>query len=221
MGYHLTTTDDARIQRSATKYTRVHRKPHGGPKTDWVLSTKYTDSETGLLFYGYRYYQSESGRWASRDPLGGVGGRKLHGFVLNNPLCRNDAVGLVYGNPYPDPGPIPIPVPNLPPPTGKCRITLECRPVAGSPWKHCFIKCEKSDGTMRVCRGGPGRSSSCGCCGVLGSVVTRCDDYAQSPDYNEPPMPGTTSTVLGDYDCRKCKCIELQTKWVEYQCFNY
>jgi len=69
MGYHLTTSDNARPNVPATKHTRVHRKPHGGPKTDWVLSTKYTDSETGLLYYGYRYYVPELGRWQSRDPL--------------------------------------------------------------------------------------------------------------------------------------------------------
>jgi RHS repeat-associated protein len=34
------------------------------------FSTKYLDAETGLYYYGYRYYQPEVGRWASRDPLG-------------------------------------------------------------------------------------------------------------------------------------------------------
>ena len=67
-GNHLAIIDDARTQRSATKYPRVHRKPHGGPIFNWVLSTKYTDSETGLLYYGYRYYVPEVGRWVSRDP---------------------------------------------------------------------------------------------------------------------------------------------------------
>jgi len=94
MGYHLTNDDDARTQRSATKYTRVHRKPHGGPKTDWVLSTKYTDSETGLLYYGYRYYMPGMGRWASRDPMGERGGKNLY-VTCRNDLIRNwDAIGL-------------------------------------------------------------------------------------------------------------------------------
>jgi RHS repeat-associated protein len=34
------------------------------------FSTKYQDDETDLLYYGYRYYNSNTGRWLSRDPLG-------------------------------------------------------------------------------------------------------------------------------------------------------
>ena len=33
------------------------------------FSTKFTDAETGLLYYGYRYYLPSLGRWLSRDPL--------------------------------------------------------------------------------------------------------------------------------------------------------
>ena len=92
--YHLTITDAARPTVLATKYPRVHRKPHGGPKTNWVLSTKYTDSETGLIYYGYRNYQPETGRWCSRDPLGEWGGINLFSFVHNNPPNLHDSKGL-------------------------------------------------------------------------------------------------------------------------------
>jgi RHS repeat-associated protein len=34
------------------------------------FSTKYQDDETGLVYYGFRYYNPSSGRWLSRDPLG-------------------------------------------------------------------------------------------------------------------------------------------------------
>ena len=33
------------------------------------FSTKYTDDETGLVYYGFRYYSPMLGRWMSRDPL--------------------------------------------------------------------------------------------------------------------------------------------------------
>src|SRR5690242_6992058 len=33
------------------------------------FSTKYTDNESGLIYYGYRYYNPSTGRWVSRDPL--------------------------------------------------------------------------------------------------------------------------------------------------------
>ncbi len=33
------------------------------------FSTKYHDRETGLLYYGYRYYDPTYGRWLNRDPI--------------------------------------------------------------------------------------------------------------------------------------------------------
>jgi len=37
------------------------------------FSTKYADDETGLYYYGYRYYAPGLGRWVNRDPLVDVG----------------------------------------------------------------------------------------------------------------------------------------------------
>src|SRR5690625_4492908 len=50
------------------------------------FSTKYQDHETGFYYYGYRYYQPETGRWLNRDPIGEQGGLDLYEFVYNNPL---------------------------------------------------------------------------------------------------------------------------------------
>ena len=38
------------------------------------FSTKYQNNQTGLYYYGYRYYSAELGRWLSRDPIGEIGG---------------------------------------------------------------------------------------------------------------------------------------------------
>jgi len=43
------------------------------------FSTKYHDDETGLYYYGYRYYKPQLGRWPSRDPIGEVGSHVLLG----------------------------------------------------------------------------------------------------------------------------------------------
>ena len=45
------------------------------------FSTKYTDNETGHLYYGYRIYIPNDGRWASKDPIGEAGGSNLYAFV--------------------------------------------------------------------------------------------------------------------------------------------
>jgi RHS repeat-associated protein len=43
------------------------------------FSTKYTDNETGLLYYGYRFYNPVTGSWVSRDPnwAHGQGGTRV------------------------------------------------------------------------------------------------------------------------------------------------
>jgi RHS repeat-associated protein len=68
--------------------------PYGVPLRTQVLdavvggqpfrfSTKFTDGETGLLYYGYRYYSVTLGRFINRDPIEEAGGLNLYGFVLN------------------------------------------------------------------------------------------------------------------------------------------
>ncbi|MCP4396041.1 MAG: hypothetical protein GY801_01850 [bacterium] len=71
-----------------------------GPEADqnpFRFSTKYFDAETGLSYYGYRYYSPELGRWIHRDPIEELGGLNLYGFVGNNPLAWSDAYGLWFG----------------------------------------------------------------------------------------------------------------------------
>ena len=36
-----------------------------------------------LHYYGFRYYNPETGRWLSRDPIAEKGGFNLYGFILN------------------------------------------------------------------------------------------------------------------------------------------
>ena len=58
------------------------------------FSTKYTDPETGLLYYGFRYYNPSTGRWPSRDPINENGGLHLYGFVGNATPIAIDKFGL-------------------------------------------------------------------------------------------------------------------------------
>ncbi|MBP7825196.1 MAG: RHS repeat-associated core domain-containing protein [Verrucomicrobia bacterium] len=68
------------------------------------FSTKYTDNETDLIYYGYRYYDPSTGRWPNRDPIGEQGSDdpleddrdlNLYGFVNNDPLNAIDRLGLL------------------------------------------------------------------------------------------------------------------------------
>jgi RHS repeat-associated protein len=58
------------------------------------FSTKYQDEETGLVYYGYRYYDPGTGRWLNRDPMGEAGGLNLYQYVYNSPLNYVDPDGL-------------------------------------------------------------------------------------------------------------------------------
>jgi len=59
------------------------------------FSTKYHDAETGLGYWGYRYYSARLGRWLSRDPLEEQGGLNLYVYALNSPTVLNDPFGLM------------------------------------------------------------------------------------------------------------------------------
>lgn len=58
------------------------------------FSTKYLDSETGLYYYGYRFYSPDLGRWINRDPIGENGGINIYGMVGNDGVNNWDKLGL-------------------------------------------------------------------------------------------------------------------------------
>ena len=58
------------------------------------FSTKYTDDDTNLVYYGYRFYSPYLGRWLTRDPIGEEGGTNVYSFVSNNPINQLDALGM-------------------------------------------------------------------------------------------------------------------------------
>jgi len=65
------------------------------------FSTKYTDEETDLVYYGRRYYDPMDGRFVGRDPIEEQGGINLYAFVANGSVNRWDYLGLssleIYG----------------------------------------------------------------------------------------------------------------------------
>ena len=67
-----------------------------GPLADvfcFRFSTKYYDSDTGLYYYGYRFYSPALMRWLNRDPIEEEGGLNLYGFCENNSILNIDVLG--------------------------------------------------------------------------------------------------------------------------------
>ena len=58
------------------------------------FSSKEFDSRSGLSYYGYRFYDSQSGRWMNNDPLFWEADINLDRFIGNTPVRRVDYYGL-------------------------------------------------------------------------------------------------------------------------------
>jgi len=56
------------------------------------------DRDTGLVRFGYRDYDPDTGRWTAKDPILFAGGdTDLYGYCLNNPINFIDPFGLKGG----------------------------------------------------------------------------------------------------------------------------
>ena len=66
------------------------------------FSTKYYETETGILHYEFRPNQPRLGCWMSRDPIEERGGKNLYGFVGNAPINRFDIDGREEGSTIPE-----------------------------------------------------------------------------------------------------------------------
>ena len=58
------------------------------------FGSKYTDPESGLVYFGYRFYVPQIGRWLSRDPIAPDNGINLYSYVVNAPTNFSDFDGL-------------------------------------------------------------------------------------------------------------------------------
>jgi len=60
-----------------------------------VYPGQYYDAETGLHYNDFRYYNAQTGRYITPDPLGLWGGINLFAYVENSPISYIDPWGLV------------------------------------------------------------------------------------------------------------------------------
>ena len=76
--------------------------PAANSVNSFWFSTKQADAETGMSYYGYRYYDSNNGRWINRDPIAERGGNNVYAMIGNDLIYGWDKLGLMLypGTPY-------------------------------------------------------------------------------------------------------------------------
>ena len=92
----------ALLDDTGAELARWHRGPFGEPLAEsgqthlcpFGFATHYTDAETGLVYFGYRYYSPQQGRWLSREPLGEFESQNLYAYAGNDPVNSYDILGL-------------------------------------------------------------------------------------------------------------------------------
>ena len=68
---------------------RISTSSVGNP---WRYQEKRKDDESGLIYFGVRYYDPDAGRWVSPDPLGPIDSLNLYTYTRNNPVDRKSVV---------------------------------------------------------------------------------------------------------------------------------
>ncbi len=100
-------TPRGHYNQTKTRIARTSYTPYGMPDMQLGGASSpigYTghlyDSQTGLNYAPFRYYNPQTARWMKRDPLGYINGTNLYAYVTNNPAAYNDPTGgflLTFG----------------------------------------------------------------------------------------------------------------------------
>ena len=145
-----------------------------------------------LVYYNYRYYSPELGRWTKRDPMMEKGGTNVYGFINNSVISRRDRLGLNnefanWGDLFP--GAVPgdfIPVPDNPPPTNNPAnnpapgITTIWPSMLGTPWRDPYPSCisnGRHEGFFRHC------SQTCALTKMVGPIASNIAAMISGGDY--------------------------------------
>lgn len=69
-------------------------------KNNLTFPGQYFDIETGLHYNWHRYYDPQTGRYITADPIGLAGGLNLFLYAGGNPVNAVDPMGLTWGDTF-------------------------------------------------------------------------------------------------------------------------
>jgi RHS repeat-associated protein len=111
--------DPAMIQAPIRKATNSAR--HGSnTRLASLKNSRQNGNSPGRIYTRHRWYDSQLGRFISRDPIGHYGGINLYEYGANNPILRSDPDGLQV---------------EAPPATGEQQVLRGCGKVV----KGCLL----------------------------------------------------------------------------------
>lgn len=73
---------------------KIHATGPLANSNPWRYVTKYLDEETGLYYFGKRYFDPITGQFLSREPLGESESVNLYSYCHNDPVNNVDVLGL-------------------------------------------------------------------------------------------------------------------------------
>ena len=148
------------------------------------FSSKEIHVNSGMYYYGYRFYDPVLQRWLNRDPLGDQGfaavrphprsftvepiaerrdGPNLYDFVWNSPLNYRDSYGLEAGFEYPPGGGM------IPPPIDPVKLCKN----AGKACRAACWAAAAAGGILTCPETGPGAVA---CAAAWAAVASLCSD---------------------------------------------
>ena len=65
-------------------------------------SSEFYDSELGMVYYNFRFYNPVDGRWIARDPIAEKGGKNLYQYIQNKSSQKFDFMGRKDAEPFPN-----------------------------------------------------------------------------------------------------------------------
>lgn len=107
---HLLTDSQGNVLREENRYPfGIERGSMGDAQADYAYTGKEYDAETGLVYFGGRYYSPVLGRWITPDPyfleketmavVEKALSANFYAYVRNNPVSLIDLIGFIEDSP--------------------------------------------------------------------------------------------------------------------------